>query len=282
LLCVYPFWRNLKKILAAAGSFGEGDLSTRVQIKQHSALMPVAGAFNRMADRIQQLINSHRELTRAVSHELRTPLARIRFSLEIQDGAGSIEERRRHKEGMQKDVDELETMIAELLTYARFDSRLPGLHQEPLPLMPWLREICAYLAVELESVRFNLRAVEVSDTFTAYLDPRHMGRAVSNLLCNAARYAHAQVDLSVECADNRISLHVDDDGPGIPEAARERVFEPFMRLDESRNRESGGFGLGLAIVQRIAEWHGGHASVTQSPLGGARFTLQWAGLAHLE
>jgi signal transduction histidine kinase len=159
------------------------------------------------------------------------------------------------------------------------DSRLPGLHPEPLPLMPWLREICAYLAVELESVRFNLRAVEVSDTFTAYLDPRQMGRAVSNLLCNAARYAHAQVDLSIECADNLILLHVDDDGPGIPETARERVFEPFMRLDESRNRESGGFGLGLAIVQRIVEWHGGHASVSQSPLGGARFTLQWAGLA---
>jgi signal transduction histidine kinase len=282
LLCVYPFWRNLKKILSAAHAFGEGDLSTRVQIKQHSALMPVADAFNRMADRIQQLINSHRELTRAVSHELRTPLARIRFSLEIQAGADSVEECRRHQEGMQKDVDELEAMITELLTYARFDSRLPGLHPEPLPLMPWLREICAYLAVELESVRFNLRAPEVSDAFTAYLDPRQMGRAVSNLLCNAARYAHAQVDLSVECAGNRILLHVDDDGPGIPEPAREHVFEPFMRLDESRNRESGGFGLGLAIVQRIVEWHGGHASVSQSPLGGARFTLQWAGLAPSE
>lgn len=99
---------------------------------------------------------------------------------------------------------------------------------------------------------------------------------------NALKYGHKHIELSVDASGEKVFIHVEDDGPGIPEADRQRVFEPFARLDDSRSRYSGGYGLGLAIVHRVALWHKGSASVTDSPLGDARFTIQWPGLAKID
>jgi signal transduction histidine kinase len=98
---------------------------------------------------------------------------------------------------------------------------------------------------------------------------------VSNLIANAGRYAKSQIVVSLEKKDNACMIHVDDDGPGIAEADRKRIFEPFVRLDASRDRDTGGSGLGLAIVQRIVTMHRGTVWTETSPLGGARFTLGW-------
>ncbi|MCH1994655.1 ATP-binding protein, partial [Achromobacter xylosoxidans] len=106
--------------------------------------------------------------------------------------------------------------------------------------------------------------------------PRNMTRALSNLVQNAVRYARERVEVALlPTCDGGFELIVDDDGPGIPPTDRERVFEPFIRLDESRDRGTGGAGLGLAIVQRVAASHGGSIRVCDSPLGGARFVLRW-------
>jgi two-component system sensor kinase ParS len=96
-----------------------------------------------------------------------------------------------------------------------------------------------------------------------------------NILRNAMRYAHNRVVLSVAREDGRNVVSVDDDGPGVPAAERQRLFEPFTRLEGSRGRDSGGVGLGLAIVRSVAEWHGGHAWISESPLGGARVSIRW-------
>ncbi|WP_158269665.1 ATP-binding protein [Desulfonatronum sp. SC1] len=278
LIWAYPFWRNLKQVRTAAIAFGEGIFSTRVQVKRHSVLMPVEEAFNRMAERIEQLIDSHRELTRAVSHELRTPLARIRFCLEMHAAADTFEEQQRHMEGIRSDLGDLEAMIAELLTFFRFDGQTEQLHQEALPLVQWLREIIDYVGTEMESVHFSFRVLDDVETVIVRFEPLHMGRAVTNLLRNAVRYARDQVELTVQRDGALIRLCIDDNGPGIPEKEHERIFEPFVRLDESRSRDLGGFGLGLAIVRRVAEQHGGRAWVAQSPMGGARFIIEWPGV----
>ncbi|MGE8636286.1 MAG: ATP-binding protein, partial [Achromobacter piechaudii] len=108
------------------------------------------------------------------------------------------------------------------------------------------------------------------------LHPRYMTRALLNLLQNAIRHAGGRVQVALTSpAPHEYVLTVDDDGPGVPGADRERIFEPFIRLDESRARVTGGTGLGLAIVSRVARWHNGAAAVSDSALGGARFEIRW-------
>jgi two-component system sensor kinase ParS len=108
----------------------------------------------------------------------------------------------------------------------------------------------------------------------AQFDPLLMARALSNLLQNAARYAQRKVNVIFAVENGYFQLIVDDDGPGIPDAERDSIFDAFKRLDSSRDRGSGGYGLGLSIAYRISEWHGGEICVSDSPLGGARFEIR--------
>jgi signal transduction histidine kinase len=123
------------------------------------------------------------------------------------------------------------------------------------------------------SASIEIRAT--ADLESVLCEPRYMARAVVNLLRNARAHARSTVTVSLQSEGGRTAIHVDDDGGGIPAGERERVFEPFTRLDDSRDRGSGGFGLGLAIVRQVARWHGGDASITDSPLGGARVSILW-------
>ena len=107
------------------------------------------------------------------------------------------------------------------------------------------------------------------------LDRKAMPYALRNLLRNAFKYASHNIQVSAECRGDLICIHVDDDGIGIPEGEREHVFSAFTRLDRSRDRATGGYGLGLAIARRVLELHGGTAIADAAPLGGARFTLSW-------
>jgi signal transduction histidine kinase len=106
-----------------------------------------------------------------------------------------------------------------------------------------------------------------------------MNRAVGNLVQNAVRYTRKRIHIILEQCDREAVIHVDDDGPGIPENDRKRIFEPFTRLDSSRSRISGGQCLGLAIVEQIAHWHSGSVTALDSPLGGARSSIRWPGFA---
>lgn len=275
LMWFYPFRRKLRRIRLAAGAFGRGDLDIRVDMSRRSALFPVANAFNQMAARIQQLIDSHRELTRAVSHELRTPMARVRFHLEMFADSKDAADRKRHRNGMRKDIGELDALIMELATYARFDSRPSRLSAKFYPLVVWLGDIAENMTMELQKREFKLLHPPDLSGLSVYFDPKYMERAVSNLLSNAVKYGRSRVELTVERKEDEVLLHIDDDGPGIPVQDHLRIFAPFARLDKSRSRDSGGFGLGLAIVKRIIEWHGGSVSVGNSRLGGARFSLKW-------
>ena len=120
--------------------------------------------------------------------------------------------------------------------------------------------------------------LKISDSYShglVKLDTRLMGRAVKNLLRNAHRHASLQIQLSYTQTDELASIVVEDDGSGVPEQDRERIFAPFARLDAARDRESGGVGLGLAIVSQIARWHSGKVWVEDGEMGGARFVIQW-------
>jgi signal transduction histidine kinase len=276
-LWALPFARELRDFRRTAAAFGEGRFESRATTRRHSPLAPLATSFNRMADRIEQLITSHRELTNAVAHELRTPISRLRFGLEMVESAGDEATRERSARELRRDLDDLEALVEELLVYARFDRTAPDLELEPHAFRPWIEELHATLVaettaqVELDCAIENGRPVR--------FDPRHLARALENLVHNADRHGGDHVRIVARTDGDDVVVAVDDDGHGIPVDERERVFEAFARLDSSRSRDSGGFGLGLAIVRRVAEAHGGRVELTDSDLGGCRFTVRWLGTA---
>jgi len=272
---VRPVWRDLEAMRQTARALGEGQFEARAPAARSRAFELLAETLNGMAERIQRLIATQKELSSAISHELRTPIARMRFALEMLAETDERIERERLWRMMEADLDELDSLIDSSLTYARFEREVPDLHLTPVELAPWLEE-------EVESVRILGRSLELvvdasalPASLHAELDRKSMPYAVKNLLRNAIKYAKTRIVVSAEIAGDRILLHVDDDGIGIPAQERERVFSAFTRLDRSRDRATGGYGLGLAIARLVLEQHGGNATADQSPLGGARFTLAW-------
>jgi two-component system, OmpR family, sensor kinase ParS len=275
LLWLSLFWRDLAKLIRAADKIGDEDFRFKSELRPGSALRPLASSLTRMTDRIASLVNSHKALTNAISHEFRTPLTRLRFRHELAISAATAAEKDHELEQMNSAIDQLDELSSELLEYAKLDRERPKLDVAPIDTAAWLSE----LAEDARDVaRVSGRQIEVqanSAVESIQGDYRYLSRAAANLLRNGVRYAKSRVDVQVESIDGAIVLHVDDDGPGIPESEREHLFEPFTRLDASRDRRSGGFGMGLAIVKQIARWHGGRAEISESRLGGARVSIIW-------
>jgi len=269
------FWRDMKKLDRAAGEVGEGRFHFNLDIRKGAALYPLADSFNKMKERIAALLGSHRNLTNAISHEFRTPITRLRFRHELAIQARTAEEKDRELQLMDSAIDQLDDLSTELLEYARLDREQPKLDIAPIDAEPWLNELAEEAREVASATGRQVQIAVRADCEGLDGDHRYLSRAAANLLHNAVRYAKQRIELRVEMQDGKRWLHVDDDGSVIPPAERERLFEPFARLDQSRDRQSGGFGIGLAIVRQIARWHGGTATISESSLGGTRVSLSW-------
>ncbi|WP_339439401.1 MULTISPECIES: ATP-binding protein [unclassified Pseudomonas] len=272
---VRPHWRDLEHIRLAAQRFGDNDLSSRILLPRRSTVRELAGHFNQMAERIESLIANQRELTNAVSHELRTPIARLSFELDQLKQQTDPRQRSQLITDMYADLGELEEMVSELLTYASLERGATQVTRERIEAHSWLDSVIGSVALEAEAagIQLSLRTCEVD---FIQIEPRFMARAVINLLRNAIRYAERRVEVSLVTFGSGYEVRVCDDGPGVPEKGRSKIFQPFMRLDASRDRRTGGFGLGLALVQRVSQWHGGQVQVLDSEWGGASFRMTWA------
>jgi len=272
---VRPFWRDLRRLHYAADEVGAGKFGVSTRVGRFSPLRQFAEAFGAMATRIAALLQSHRMLTSAVSHELRTPIARLRFSHSLALDEPAAEGKDRYLARMEADIDEIDSLTTELLDYARLERSAPAIRQENVPVAPWLEDVLADARNGTATASASIEIRATADLESVRCEPRYMARALVNLLRNARAHARSTVTVSLQSEGGQTAIHVDDDGHGIPLGDRERVFEPFTRLDDSRDRGSGGFGLGLAIVRQVARWHGGDASITDSPLGGARVSILW-------
>lgn len=272
---VRPHWRDLEHIRLAAQRFGDNDLSSRILLPRRSTVRELAGHFNQMAERIESLIANQRELTNAVSHELRTPIARLSFELDQLKQQTDPRQRGELIADMYADLGELEDMVSELLTYASLERGATQVTRERIEAHSWLDSVIGSVALEAEAagIQLSLRTCEVD---FIQIEPRFIARAVINLLRNAIRYAERRVEVSLVKFGSGYEVRVCDDGPGVPEEGRSKIFQPFMRLDASRDRRTGGFGLGLALVQRVSQWHGGQVQVLDSEWGGASFRMTWA------
>lgn len=276
LLWALPLWRDLDRLRNATLRMGQGDLGARVRLSRLAGMRHVGESFNQMAERISALVENQRSLTNAVSHELRTPLARLSFEVAMLGQDQYLPKRHQILRDMQADISELETLVAELLVYARLERPTDDtVRLETVDTCDWLGEALAQVAHQAEARAIQCH-VHRDYPPRVRLHPRYMSRALLNLVQNAVRYASRHVEVKLtQCPSGGFELIVDDDGGGIAPADRTRVFEPFIRLDESRDRGTGGAGLGLAIVWRVAASHGGGIEIHDSPLGGARFVLRW-------
>ncbi len=269
------FRRDMLKLESAAARVGEGKFDFQIDIGKSAALYPLADSLNKMKVRISALIRSHKQLTNAISHEFRTPITRLRFRHELAMNAQTLAEKEHELKAMDSAIDQLDELSTELLEYARLDREEPTLDISTIDVLPWLEELAAEANDVAESSGRAVQVVPLAGTDSVDGDHRYLSRAAANLLRNAVRYAKSRVEISVNSINGRCVLMVDDDGPGIPLADREHLFEPFSRLDTSRDRASGGFGIGLAIVRQIARWHGGTVRIRDTPLGGARLQFEW-------
>ncbi|MDY7372725.1 MULTISPECIES: sensor histidine kinase BfmS [Acinetobacter] len=272
---ILPLERKIRQVRYALNRMKSGDLSLRVPIEGSDEMANLASSYNNMSDHIQRLIEAQRELMRAVSHELRTPVARIRFGTEMLAEEDDYNHRMHQVDMIDKDIEALNTLIDEIMTYAKLEQGTPSLDFAEIALFDVLDQV----AVETEALKTQKEIELVAPPVYLKVDAerRYLHRVVQNLVGNAVRYCDNKVRITGGIhSDGMAFVCVEDDGAGIPEQDRQRVFEAFARLDDSRTRASGGYGLGLSIVSRIAYWFGGEIKVDESPtLGGARFIMTW-------
>lgn len=251
--------RPIRRLARAADALGKGrdvppfKLAGAVEVRQ------AAHAFNIMRERIRRQMSQRTEMLAGVSHDLRTPLTRMKLELAMLKGTGAEE--------LKSDVLEMESMVEGYLAFARGDETEATIEAD-------LGDLVDEVAAQARRAGATL-AVKTGKAGELAMPMRRaaMKRALANLLTNATTYGK-RAEVAVRRVGSNIEITVDDDGPGIPANRREDVFRPFFRLEESRNRETGGVGLGLSIARDVIHGHGGSIGLEDSPLGGLRVRLR--------
>jgi signal transduction histidine kinase len=268
-----PMWRMLRRLNAAAAEFGRGNFAYRVHMSSLASLYPIAKAFNLMADRIAKLVASHQELTRSVAHDLRTPLNRLRLARQLLMEAGDSAGRVRLLQSMAGDINELEQIVDGVLTHGRLERGNIVINRCRINAIEWIEACVERAEVQAQVKGFNLQMDIDCRVAVLWGDPFLLDRCLSNLLHNAIRFARTEIRITLELTGGFYLLVVEDDGVGIQEQDRSRVFDPYVRLPRDDERHAGGLGLGLSIVHQVAQLHGGAVSVESSMMGGAKFVL---------
>jgi signal transduction histidine kinase len=263
----YPVVRRLTRRLEAlkqgVEAFGAGRLDHRVSEEGRDEVAAVAVSFNRAAERIEQLLRSHKSLLANASHELRSPLARLKMAVSMLEDA-TPEQRARLRQEISTNITELDALVEEVLLASRLDAHSGVEQRDPIDLVGLAAEEGARVGAQIEAPA-ALPPVRG--------DERLLRRALRNLLENASRYGGGEVLLQLSWQAGAVEARVCDRGPGVPEAMRQRIFEPFFRLP-GHAEQAGGVGLGLSLVKQIAERHGGSVRCEAREGGGSCFVLK--------
>lgn len=273
-----PLWRDLSQLNSMALSISDGNLDISPNVTTQSPINHVVVTFHHMSRRIKRLLEDQKHLVNAVSHELRTPLSRLRFALAVAPNKND-----QATKDMESDIKEIENLVDEMLGYAR----LENVNQSIEFTQVNLTEIVASQISKLTDSSLVHVNADIHQQHFLICNQKLIERALQNLLTNAMRYANSQVLVSIVEGKSTLNISVQDDGAGIEEHELKHVFEPFYRANESSGKtnsgsvintntsSSGGFGLGLAIVRRICDWHRGKCWVEKSELGGCKFVLSF-------
>lgn len=246
---------------------GTGDIDTRISTKKTDELGKLIQSFNTMAGRIREMIKARERLLLDVSHELRSPLTRIKLALEFvkdHDAGKNIRD----------DIAELETKINELLESARLKSQHGKLRLKKTRLHPILVEVCR----EFQNRKPGVKIVNFPEHVFLNLDPERIRILFRNILDNAIRHSPPEaypVEISLREKPDEFTMVIQDFGSGIPENELPFIFEPFYRVDKSRTKKTGGYGLGMSLSKQIMEAHGGRVEVSSRPKVGTTVFLKF-------
>lgn len=269
LLWLWPLIRRLLVLRETARQFGQGQLTQRIDVGRVSYIRDLETDFNLMAQRIERLIGDVKLISSAVSHDLRTPLAKIRMGLDILSEESDPDKRREYEARIDQHLDDMLELVETLLGYARLEQARPDINSQPVSLrklLPGIIEHNRDARVQVELVTDNTNSVSG--------DSKYLKIALNNVVHNAIKHANHQVRVVLQQENSQLTVVISDDGEGVDPALAENMFKPFVRGNQAKQS---GFGMGLAIVQRIMEWHHASVKVDRCPdLGGARFTLTFA------
>lgn len=255
--------RRLESLKQGVEKFGAGALSQRVDDQGRDEVAAVARSFNQAAERIEALLQSNRSLLANASHELRSPLARMKVAVSMLDDDLPAENRDRLRREIHTNIAELDALVDEVLLVSRLDAQRTIETSAPVELQTLVLEEAARVAADVS---------QVQGSAVVQGDERLLRRAVRNLLENAQRYGGPGVEVALKQTLGQAEVRVADCGPGVPDAMKTRIFEPFFRMPGHAERE-GGVGLGLSLVQQITERHGGSVRCENRDGGGSVFVV---------
>ncbi|WP_241625359.1 envelope stress sensor histidine kinase CpxA [Rosenbergiella epipactidis] len=259
-----------RKLKYAADEVASGNLRQHPELESGPQEFLAAGAsFNQMVSALERLIKGQHRLLSDISHELRTPLTRLQLSTALlRRRAGESKELER----IETEAQRLDGMINDLLDLSRTQHK-NALISEVLRANQLWKDVIDDARFEAEQMGKKMDIPYPPGAWPLYGNPHALESAVENIIRNALRYSHSAISISFSVDRTGLTLHVDDDGPGVDPHDREQIFRPFYRTDEARDRASGGTGLGLAIVDTVIQQHHGHVKAEDSPLGGLRLTI---------
>ncbi|KAA1160099.1 two-component sensor histidine kinase [Pseudoalteromonas fuliginea] len=277
-LCVFmgfiitPLAKRLTVLNEAAKKFASGNVQARIKVSHFTYIKDVELTFNKMASQIEKLVAENKLMASSLSHDIRTPIACLRFGLDAAIDSYDEQQIKKYLSRMESDLDHMESMLKSYLAFATLEQNANKLTYSSTNIKHYLSDILIQLAPKFESQMLNVQLNSSSDIINA--DLHWLARAITNLLNNACDFAELHIYLSAKVYEHQLVITVEDDGPGIAKENFNNVFSPFFKEEEHRNRADKSYGLGLAIVEKVADWHHGSVKVSKSnQLGGACFTL---------
>jgi signal transduction histidine kinase len=257
--------RPVKWLNTGVQEVSRGNLKHRVPLKKSDELRDLADAFNQMTDRIRDMLHTKEQLLLDVSHELRTPLTRMKVALEFLEDSQA-------KQSIQTDMQEMEKMVTEILETARMQHKYENLKKQPTNLVRLLQEMLP----EFENQPPGIEMVEFPSEVMATVDPEKIKTVFENLINNAIKYSRPDsgpIRISYRSHKSYEIIRIADKGVGIPQEEQSHIFEPFYRIDKSRAKDTGGYGLGLSLCKTIMEAHEGKIEVQSWPEEGTTVIL---------
>lgn len=275
LLSLY-LTQPLRTLRFAAKSIATGKLSTRVghfMGHGHDEIAELSEEFNSMAEKLEAMISSKERLLQDISHELRSPLARLQVAIEL--GRKKVEHRAEAEfSRMEEECLRLNTLIGEILQFARLDKSTDELDKGKTNITGLIKRIVDDANYELSSNKPLIKLISAEEALEMDVDARLIHRAIENIIRNALRYSPTEESITVSIrVHDKLQIDICDRGPGVPEGELENIFNPFYRVDTSREKKTGGYGLGLSIAQKAVQLHKGQIFAKNQHEGGLCVTI---------
>ncbi len=271
IFMTYIFSRNLGKIYQIAAQYSHAEFDNLPVVSKYSTLRTLYQNILKMGEKIQNLMNTQQNLTRFVAHECRTPVSTMLFAIDNLEKENLSNTAQANIQSIKEDLVDLNELITAFLNYARFSN-------QNLPLNYQATDINLWMQACIDKYRQTAKKIslysDIPGNTLIEFDPNLMKHVIYNLLENALKYADSQIQVTLELKDYICLIHIDNDGESISDEDKPKIFLPFFRLETDENTARKGFGLGLAIAQMIVKHHHGCLEMTDSVLGGVRFTIR--------